>query len=539
LSEFARFGDPARFEIAMRWVGDAEPRARRPASYGWSMGDLVLTVGGATITRSRRGAATQHHVGWYLAPFFDWLATRWAHLLHEEAFAWPEKSDAVALIACHRALERWIGAKDPNGRARYRDVQAWYSRHALRQAADGGLFPDLFIRRISDDIELSWSASPPLFAPDGFQFVVEPGHARLSVDEVAAPLWEALQWFASRPPASLDETDRGAWRALCGKIGVIPTLTNFDFDAAFVAPTLLKEVREAMTRAGRPELVDEAICAGRPYVETFSPAVAMFGGINPNLTRADISALCGAIVETAGGSDSRRLRELVHSNGPGVPYAEGYSLAEMLLADLDLPGRSGWIDIRDVVRRFEIEVHEITLHSDSISGVAIAGEDFKPSILVNTTSVFNQGENGKRFTIAHELCHVLHDRNRARRVTHISGQWVEPSVERRANAFAAYVLMPLDLVVRLFDDKNNDPDSVIRLAQTLHVNETALIEHLYNLDLIDDVRRERLRNQFRYARAQTVVEKRDRRAEFLKAMEQFNWPAPEGYRFDRDEANER
>ena len=36
-----------------------------------------------------------------------------------------------------------------------------------------------------------------------------------------------------------------------------------------------------------------------------------------------------------------------------------------------------------------------------------------------------------------------------------------------------------------------------------------------------------------------VVEKRDRRAEFLKAMEQFNWPAPEGYKFDRDEANER
>jgi antitoxin MazE len=36
-----------------------------------------------------------------------------------------------------------------------------------------------------------------------------------------------------------------------------------------------------------------------------------------------------------------------------------------------------------------------------------------------------------------------------------------------------------------------------------------------------------------------VVEKRDRGAEFLKAMEQFNWPVPEGYKFDRDEANER
>ena len=36
-----------------------------------------------------------------------------------------------------------------------------------------------------------------------------------------------------------------------------------------------------------------------------------------------------------------------------------------------------------------------------------------------------------------------------------------------------------------------------------------------------------------------VIEKRDLGAEFLKAMEQFNWPGPEGYKFDRDEANER
>ena len=41
------------------------------------------------------------------------------------------------------------------------------------------------------------------------------------------------------------------------------------------------------------------------------------------------------------------------------------------------------------------------------------------------------------------------------------------------------------------------------------------------------------------SRAQIVVEKRDRRAEFLKSMEQFRWPAPNGYMFDRDEANER
>jgi hypothetical protein len=30
-----------------------------------------------------------------------------------------------------------------------------------------------------------------------------------------------------------------------------------------------------------------------------------------------------------------------------------------------------------------------------------------------------------------------------------------------------------------------------------------------------------------------------RKAAFLSAMDQFHWPAPQNYRFDRDEANER
>lgn len=36
-----------------------------------------------------------------------------------------------------------------------------------------------------------------------------------------------------------------------------------------------------------------------------------------------------------------------------------------------------------------------------------------------------------------------------------------------------------------------------------------------------------------------AVEKVDKRAEFLKQAERFRIPLPDGYKFDRDEANER
>lgn len=41
------------------------------------------------------------------------------------------------------------------------------------------------------------------------------------------------------------------------------------------------------------------------------------------------------------------------------------------------------------------------------------------------------------------------------------------------------------------------------------------------------------------SKGQLAVEKIDKRAEFLRQVEQFQFPLPEGYKFDRDEANER
>lgn len=38
---------------------------------------------------------------------------------------------------------------------------------------------------------------------------------------------------------------------------------------------------------------------------------------------------------------------------------------------------------------------------------------------------------------------------------------------------------------------------------------------------------------------QIAVEKVDRRAAFLKSVEKLRLPLPDGYKFDRDEANER
>jgi Zn-dependent peptidase ImmA (M78 family) len=501
MAEFAVFGDPARFEIAVRWTSDSEPRAQRPAIHGWSIGDLRLTVADKVVTRSHRGAIPQTHIGWYLLPLFDWLASNWIALLHEEDFAWHERSGAPAIVACHRALDRWIGARDADGRTQYKAIQAWYFRHGIRSAAEGGLFPDLFIRRYLDDIEVSWSSDAPLFAPDGFAFVSEPGVARLPVDDVAIPLWQALNWVASQPPPRLEDADQAVWKALSQKIKQIAEISGNALDRVYVDERILELARASLLRIGRTELIEDDISASRPFVSELSPAVAMFGGVSPRLGPGDVDHLCRLLADRSTGHDANALAALVTLNRDlplGIPHQDGYSFAEDFLSEIGLPDARDWIDVRSIVEGLGIEILEHALETDSIRGVALAGTDFSPTILVNTTSAYNASEYGKRFTLAHELCHVIFDRTRARRVTHVSGPWAVPGIERRANAFAAFLLMPRALVVRGWHRQlEGNPVELSAFAERLHVNETALIEHLYNLDLIDEMARERLRAAFK------------------------------------------
>jgi Zn-dependent peptidase ImmA (M78 family) len=207
------------------------------------------------------------------------------------------------------------------------------------------------------------------------------------------------------------------------------------------------------------------------------------------------------LADRSSGHDANALAALVKLNRDvplGIPHQDGYSFAEDFLSEIGLPDQRDWIDVRAIVKDLGIEVLEDALETDSIRGVALAGSDFSPTILINTTSVYNTSEYGKRFTLAHELCHIIFDRTRARRVTHVSGPWAAPGIERRANAFAAYMLMPRELVVRGWHSQlEGDRAELSAFAERLHVNETALVEHLYNLDLIDEMARERMRAEFK------------------------------------------
>lgn len=125
---------------------------------------------------------------------------------------------------------------------------------------------------------------------------------------------------------------------------------------------------------------------------------------------------------------------------------------------------------------------------DDLSGVVIV-KDGKRAIGVNK----HHHPNRQRFTIAHEIGHlVLHYQN-SRNDLHLDKKWSyfraagqSDKTEIEANRFAAELLMPATLLKDLVTSKNFDLDSDIHtseLARSLAVSEQALAIRLVDLKL--------------------------------------------------------
>jgi Zn-dependent peptidase ImmA (M78 family) len=110
--------------------------------------------------------------------------------------------------------------------------------------------------------------------------------------------------------------------------------------------------------------------------------------------------------------------------------------------------------------------------------------------------VSRKGKLVERFTLAHELCHLLLDREWGEEVAVASGPWAPLAVEQRANAFAAAFLMPSRLLreaVAALTRPIDEPGSMLILANRLRVSTSSLVDRLYNLGEITLEDRIRLR----------------------------------------------
>ena len=197
-------GDTSRFAIALDFEIDPDEGAGADPDMSASWGALQLWVEEKNLTRHTIDGQTSDSVQWYLLPLLEWLAAIWNPLLHEERPPGePQAADAVHDLRATRFAPPNLDERDA-----LKWEQGWYEwwcRHSLVAARDGGLLPNVVLRRWRDSVEISWDAEA-IAGADGLQFHAPNGQARLWPTEVAEPLYavatDAGQQLRKRLPQS-------------------------------------------------------------------------------------------------------------------------------------------------------------------------------------------------------------------------------------------------------------------------------------------------------------------------------------------------
>jgi len=511
VNEWQSFGDRSKFAIDLKLVPDPHSGEASSSALSASWGMFRLWVRGRNLCEHHAQGELHTGVTWYLLPLFGWLAENWDPLFHEHRL--PEAMEAnSARHAYLLGLRATLGDPDPRVEHRAEVWQRWWHRHALRSCREGGIFPDIFIRRMLDFVEISWGNQPLPGAPSEFYFTAPFDAVYLDVSSVAEPLYQALELVAqsiSRPGIVEDTAIATLHRVLAR----IPKTAVEEREGWYLYGEPLQQGSEKSNRSvlstaiGQLRKVARALTESAIHplcVQRLSPAVAMFGSATPSIGQADAELLAHTLLTAF----TQEAEPTAHDSlvrdqplaGMRTAYEEGYNLALDLLDTLGFPAEQEQsIDVSRLLQELGISASSVEMEDERLRGVALAGPDLQSTILVNIAHPMNQRESGQHFTLAHELCHVLHDRSYARRVSLVSGPWAPTGVERRANAFAAMLLMPPDLVNRHiaalpFPDVAA-VEAIEELSRNMGTGFLATLEHLTNIGKINEWERDLVRTE--------------------------------------------
>ncbi len=485
--KFVTLGNKAQFGFQLR-LNPGQACEIEPERSVNSWGEWRLWVANVNLCalqfETQVGTVEVQEVRWFLAPLFRWIVDNWMPLLHEKRLPPGGRiGDSGPRSARTAYLAMLQSAGDDF--SRFPCWQEWAERHSLRAASEGGIFPDVFFQRMEDEIEISWGDRIQPGA-DAATFVVEDGIARVAVDEVATTLFDAVEWFLAQDGICASEwgtelTNR--WNEMCGLMAGEVALSWY-LDSNPEPKSLTKTFTTAMKKLGRALELSEKMWLGE-----LSPEVAMFGDLAPNISGEAAARLLAEYFDAQTNERmSTLLTEQICSDEPAwsssSPWHSGYSYALDVLDEVDPDPESPMTKLEIMLSNLEVTVRDVSLGEEGPRGVALAGRNLRPTILVNEDNQKNK-TRGKRFTLAHELCHILFDQSRARSLAHSSTPWASPPVEQRANAFAAMLLMPPSrarrpMVVGLSDLKVR----INRMADRMQVSRIALKRHLSNMNEI-------------------------------------------------------
>jgi IrrE N-terminal-like domain len=496
-----------QFEIGFEGDPDKGRGASREESASW--GWFTLTVDGINLCQYIANSQIADRVHWYLLPFLEWFVENWDSLLHETKLP-VSFSEALSARQGFRNFNPYrsntvedASTSDMDNEEQETAVFEWAERHSLRTPAGGGIFPDVFFRRARNEIELSWGHTRVQGAPSDLRFLAPAGQTLLDPRETADRLYKTIKQAVDTLAHKLPQSAR---------------LSKLSADlAALLAPRTMQraawmagigasmQASEALLAKLTSELKERyrglLVPSQENLVISRAPAaVLMFGSLSPTVNEHDVRALLALLEDAADDSNGpSRLPEIELQEPHANPWEQGYMLANLSRKAMGVPETPYRINLDKLLSQSGIEKREVGLSDTKVRAISICGKGLRPLVAVNQSCKQNESEPGLRFTLAHELCHLLFDEEEGVPLAVASGPWADAAIEKRANAFAAMFLMPADACLELLNEyrHNGELDKTVisNIATTFGTGKLATLRHLTNLGLIDDLEADDIEEQ--------------------------------------------
>ena len=497
-------GNTSGFAVVLTLAEGAEDDwlLEEPERKSW--GSFALWVHDTNLCAHVEQGEPMAEVHWYLLPIAEWLIDNWEPLFHEERLPFENDSPTgTAALARTSYIPPFLELDEQVRRAEV--WQRWWRRHSLRASASGGLVPDVVIRRWGDHVELSTGEERQPGTPEHFLFDVPSRVWRVPVAAIADHLHEALGELLQELTKRCANSERLAqlrqrWSALRG--GNIPRrLTLLAGSASDESPDWLERVLMSLDLDA--SLVEENVAL------TEQPKVlALFGSYAPQVSEDDVTALLG-LAQRANSTEPAHVAKglLAVTIDPadvlGLPPGEqGSILGEEAYSHVVDDG-SHQVDIAGLLDSVGVSVTSTSLTDRRVRAVSLLAEGAAPLIAVNENYERGKTPGVVRFTLAHELGHLLLDRQRSRELAIVSGPWAPVDIEQRANAFAAAFLMPEVLVRRTLTHLVAPPSdfaALSEMAQRLGVSVSSVADRMRNLGLLADEEADALKGEAAYRR---------------------------------------
>lgn len=485
-------GATDRFAIELALMEDPDNGGFAPPEVGSSWGEFRLFVGGRNLCEAKEPSGeTSAAVRWYLLPLLRFFAENWELIAHEGRLPWAPRLGTFAATQMASTEFPPVSAKDDVVERWHEDWWQFFTQHCLASAREGGIFPNVWVRRTGNDIEVSWdNESNPAELP--LRFLERSGVALVPVADFADATLSIVSEAASE---LLQRTQHPIYEEIKE---AVKRVSVPDQQRRWLRHSLLLDLGRRVANAVElvKRVVERSPSLRLPdYAGPFEPAslpTLVFASASPNISEDDVVMVVSEI-EASRGDTTREFADLVSSVACPFDQAwrHGYELALQLRGKLDLG--YGPIEIEDVVADFGISVRAIAVSDPGVRAISFHDEGLTPTILINEHSPRTRRKWARAATVAHELCHLVFDDRLGRAVGVSSGPWAPVRFEQRANAFAVMFLMPEPEVSEVFEHSRGHLNQRIKMvARHFGASFRATVQHLSNLMLIERYERDSL-----------------------------------------------